>query len=101
MFVLILVDFTKASKIYGRYDYDMAGSAVVVGLMKNFALRKAKTNAVGVVGLLKICLRKCSKTRRYSKILYGKTIEVLNTDAEGRLALADALSFTEEKFNPN
>ena len=41
--------------------YDMAGSAVVVGLMKNFALRKAKINAVGVVGLLKICQEEMHK----------------------------------------
>ena len=63
--------------------YDMAGSATVVGLMKNLALRKAKINAVGVVGLVrKYGERKCSKARRYSKIYSGKTIEVLNTDAE-------------------
>ena len=45
--------------------YDMAGSAAVVGLMKNLALRKAKINAVGVVGFRKYGKRNCSKTRRY------------------------------------
>ena len=80
--------------------YDMAGSAVVVGLMKSLALRKAKINAVGVVALLKICQEECPKTWRYSKIYSGKTVEVLNTDAEGRLVLADALTYTEKKFKP-
>ena len=80
--------------------YDMAGSAVVVGLMKNLALRKAKINAVGVVGLVENmpgvhAQRPGDIVKSYS----GKTIEILNTDAEGRLVLADALSFT-EKFNP-
>ena len=45
----------KPAKFMEDMTYDMAGSAVVVGLMKNLALRKAKINAVGVVGLLKIC----------------------------------------------
>ena len=81
--------------------YDMAGSAVVAGLMKNFALRKAKINAVGVVGLVENmpggnAQRPGDIVKSYS----GKTIEVLNTDAEGRLVLADALTFTEKKFKP-
>jgi leucyl aminopeptidase len=82
--------------------YDMAGSAVVAGLMKNFALRKAKINAVGVVGLVENmpggnAQRPGDIVKSYS----GKTIEILNTDAEGRLVLADALSFAEKKFKPN
>ena len=81
--------------------YDMAGSATVVGLMKNLALRKAKINAVGVVGLVENmpggnAQRPGDIVKSYS----GKTIEVLNTDAEGRLVLADALTYTEKKFNP-
>ena len=81
--------------------YDMAGSAVVAGLMKNFAIRKAKINAVGVVGLVENmpggnAQRPGDIVKSYS----GKTIEILNTDAEGRLVLADALSFTEKKFKP-
>jgi len=81
--------------------YDMAGSAVVVGLMKSLALRKAKVNAVGVVGLVENmpggnAQRPGDIVKSYS----GKTIEILNTDAEGRLVLADALTFTEKKFNP-
>ena len=81
--------------------YDMAGSAGVVGLMKTLALRKAKINAVGVVGLVEN--RPGGNAQRTGDIVKsysGKTIEILNTDAEGRLVLADALTFTEKKFSP-
>ena len=91
----------KPARFMEDMTYDMAGSAVVVGLMKNFALRKAKINAIGVVGLVENmpggnAQRPGDIVKSYS----GKTIEVLNTDAEGRLVLADALSFTEKKFKP-
>ncbi|MBD1166469.1 leucyl aminopeptidase [Pelagibacterales bacterium SAG-MED07] len=91
----------KPAKFMEDMTYDMAGSAVVVGLMKNLALRKAKVNAVGVVGLVENmpggnAQRPGDIVKSYS----GKTIEILNTDAEGRLVLADALTFTEKKFKP-
>ena len=91
----------KPARFMEEMKYDMAGSAVVVGLLKSFALRKAKINAVGVVGLVENmpggnAQRPGDIVKSYS----GKTIEVLNTDAEGRLVLADALSFTEKKFKP-
>ena len=91
----------KPAKFMEEMTYDMAGSAVVAGLMKNFAIRKAKINAVGVVGLVENmpggnAQRPGDIVKSYS----GKTIEILNTDAEGRLVLADALSFTEKKFKP-
>ena len=91
----------KPAKFMEDMTYDMAGSAVVVGLMKNLALRKAKINAVGVVGLVENmpggnAQRPGDIVKSYS----GKTIEVLNTDAEGRLVLADALTYTERKFKP-
>ena len=91
----------KPARFMEEMTYDMAGSAVVAGLMKNFALRKAKINAVGVVGLVENmpggnAQRPGDIVKSYS----GKTIEVLNTDAEGRLVLADALTFTEKKFKP-
>ncbi len=91
----------KPAKFMEDMTYDMAGSATVVGLMKTLALRKSKINAVGVVGLVENMVsgnaqRPGDIVRSYS----GKTIEVLNTDAEGRLVLADALTFTEEKFKP-
>jgi len=91
----------KPARFMEEMKYDMGGSAVVVGLMKSFALRKAKINAVGVVGLVENmpdgnAQRPGDIVKSYS----GKTIEVLNTDAEGRLVLADALTYTEEKFKP-
>ena len=91
----------KPAKFMEDMTYDMAGSAVVVGLMKSLALRKAKVNAVGVVGLVENmpggnAQRPGDIVKSYS----GQTIEVLNTDAEGRLVLADALTYTEEKFKP-
>jgi leucyl aminopeptidase len=91
----------KPAKFMEDMTYDMAGSAVVVGLMKSLAKRKAKINAVGVVGLVENmpggnAQRPGDIVKSYS----GKTIEILNTDAEGRLVLADALTFTEEKYKP-
>ena len=91
----------KPAKFMEDMTYDMAGSAVVVGLMKSLAIRKAKINAVGVVGLVEnmpggSALKPGDILKSYS----GKTVEVLNTDAEGRLVLADALTYTEEKFKP-
>ena len=92
----------KPARFMEDMTFDMAGSAVVVGLMKNFALRKAKINVIGVVGLVENmpggnAQRPGDIVKSYS----GKTIEVLNTDAEGRLVLADALTFTEKKFKPS
>ena len=92
----------KPARFMEDMTYDMAGSAVVVGLMKNLALRKSKVNAVGIVGLVENmpggnAQRPGDIVKSYS----GKTIEVLNTDAEGRLVLADAITFTEKKFKPN
>ena len=91
----------KPARFMEDMTYDMAGSAAVVGLMKTLALRKAKINAVGVVGLVEnmvsgVAQRPGDIVKSYS----GKTIEVLNTDAEGRLVLADALTYTEKKFKP-
>jgi leucyl aminopeptidase len=91
----------KPAKFMEDMTYDMAGSAVVVGLLKTLALRKAKVNAVGVVGLVENmpdgnAQRPGDIVRSYS----GKTIEILNTDAEGRLVLADALTYTEKRYKP-
>ena len=91
----------KPAKFMEDMTYDMAGSASVVGLMKNFALRKAKVNAVGVVGLVENMVSgNAQRPGDIVKSYSGKTIEILNTDAEGRLVLADALTFTEKKFKP-
>ncbi|MDC0151284.1 leucyl aminopeptidase, partial [Candidatus Pelagibacter sp.] len=91
----------KPAKFMEDMTYDMAGSAVVVGLMKSLALRKAKINAVGVVGLVENMVSgNAQRPGDIVKSYSGKTIEILNTDAEGRLVLADALTFTEKKFKP-
>jgi len=91
----------KPAKFMEDMTYDMAGSATVVGLMKSLAIRKAKVNAIGVVGLVENmpggnAQRPGDIVKSYS----GKTVEILNTDAEGRLVLADALTYTEEKYKP-
>ena len=91
----------KPARFMEDMTYDMAGSAAVVGLMKTLALRKAKVNAVGVVGLVENMVSgNAQRPGDIVKSYSGKTIEVLNTDAEGRLVLADALTFTEKKYKP-
>jgi len=91
----------KPARFMEDMTYDMAGSAAVVGLMKNLAIRKAKINAVGVVGLVENMVSgDAQRPGDIVKSYSGKTIEVLNTDAEGRLVLADALTYTEKKFKP-
>ncbi|NVK34603.1 MAG: leucyl aminopeptidase [Rhodobacteraceae bacterium] len=80
---------------------DMGGAAAVTGLMKALASRKAKVNAIGVIGLVENMPD--GNAYRPGDILTamsGETIEVLNTDAEGRLVLADALWYTQERFKP-
>jgi len=81
--------------------YDMGGSGVVIGLMKALAGRKAKVNAVGVIALAENMPG--SNAQRPSDVvtsMSGQTIEVLNTDAEGRLVLADALHYANTRFKP-
>jgi leucyl aminopeptidase len=81
--------------------WDMGGSGVVIGLMKALAGRKAKANVVGIVGLVENM--PSSKAQRPGDIvtsMSGQTIEVLNTDAEGRLVLADALWYCQNRFKP-
>ena len=92
----------KPARFMEDMTYDMAGSAVVVGLLKSLAVRKAKVNAVGVVGLVENMVSgNAQRPGDIVKSYSGKTIEVLNTDAEGRLVLADALTFTEKKYKPS
>jgi leucyl aminopeptidase len=81
--------------------YDMAGSGVVLGLMRALAGRKAKVNVVGIMGLVENM--PSGSAQRPGDIvtsMSGQTIEVLNTDAEGRLVLADALWYTQSRFKP-
>ena len=81
--------------------WDMAGAGTVVGLMAALAGRKAKVDAVGLVGLVEnmpsgTAQRPGDVVKSYS----GQTIEVINTDAEGRLVLADVLWYCQQKFDP-
>lgn len=80
---------------------DMAGAACVVGLMHTLAARKARVNAIGIVGLVENMPD--GNAQRPGDIvtsLSGQTIEIINTDAEGRLVLADVLWYTQEEFKP-
>jgi len=82
--------------------YDMAGAGTVIGLMKTLALRKAKVNVIGLVGLVENMVDGNSQRPGDVVISYsGQSIEVLNTDAEGRLVLADVISYAEERFKPS
>ncbi len=80
---------------------DMGGAAAVTGLMHALAARKAKANVVGIIGLVENAVD--GNSQRPGDIvtsMSGQTIEVINTDAEGRLVLADALHYTNERFKP-
>ena len=91
----------KPSNGMEEMKYDMGGSGVVIGLMKALSLRKANANVSGVVGLVENHIgSKAQRPRDVVKSYSGQTIEVLNTDAEGRLVLADALWYTQEQYKP-
>ena len=80
---------------------DMGGAACVTGLMRTLALRKANANIVGVIGLTEnMPDGKAQRPGDVVTSMSGQTIEVINTDAEGRLVLADALTYTKETYDP-
>jgi len=80
---------------------DMAGAACVVGLMHALAARKAKVNAVGAIGLVEnMPDGKAQRPGDIVKTMSGQTIEIINTDAEGRLVLADVLHYVNKRFKP-
>ena len=82
--------------------WDMGGAGVVIGLLKVLAGRKAKVNAVGVVGLVENM--PSSTAQRPGDVvntMSGQTIEVINTDAEGRLVLADAMWYCQDRYKPH
>ncbi|MBU6298233.1 MAG: leucyl aminopeptidase [Alphaproteobacteria bacterium] len=80
---------------------DMGGAAAVTGAMRALAVRKAKVNAVGVIGLVEnMPDGKAQRPDDVVKSMSGQTVEVLNTDAEGRLVLADALWYAQTRFKP-
>ncbi|MDQ8029529.1 MAG: leucyl aminopeptidase [Brevundimonas sp.] len=81
--------------------WDMGGSAAVVGLMHALAGRKARVNAVGVIGLVEnMPDGNATRPGDIVESLSGQTVEILNTDAEGRLVLADCLWYTQDRFKP-
>ncbi len=80
---------------------DMAGAACVVGLMQTLAARKAKVNAVGAIGLVEnMPDGKAQRPGDIVTTMSGQTIEIINTDAEGRLVLADVLHYVNKRFKP-
>nr|WP_111299884.1 leucyl aminopeptidase [Paracoccus saliphilus] len=80
---------------------DMGGAGVVAGVMRTLALRRAKANVVGLVGLVEnMPDGRAQRPGDIVKSMKGDTIEVINTDAEGRLVLADVLWYAQERFKP-
>ena len=80
---------------------DMGGAGVVAGVMRTLALRKARANVVGLVGLVEnMPSGTATRPGDVVKSMKGDTIEVINTDAEGRLVLADVLWYAQERFKP-
>lgn len=80
---------------------DMGGAGVVAGVMRALALRKAKANVVGLVGIVEnMPDGRAQRPGDVVRSMKGDTVEVINTDAEGRLVLADVLWYTQERFNP-
>ncbi len=85
----------------GEMKWDMAGAGVVIGLMRLLATRQARVNAVGIVGLTEnMPSGTAQRPGDIVRSLSGQTIEVLNTDAEGRLVLADVLWYCQDRFKP-
>jgi leucyl aminopeptidase len=80
---------------------DMAGAACVVGLMQALAARKAKVDVVGAIGLVEnMPGPNAQRPGDIVKSMSGQTIEVINTDAEGRLVLGDVLWYVQDRFKP-
>ncbi len=80
---------------------DMGGAGVVAGAMRAIALRKARANVVGLVGLVEnMPSGRATRPGDVVTSMKGDTIEVINTDAEGRLVLCDVLHYAQERFNP-
>ena len=91
----------KPSADMDDMKWDMAGAGAVLGLMRALAGRKAKANVVGVMGLVEnMPSGSAQRPGDVVTSLSGQTIEILNTDAEGRLVLADALWYTQDRFHP-
>src|SRR5207247_1994975 len=80
---------------------DMAGAAAVTGLIRALAGRKAKVNAVGVIGVVEnMPDGAAQRPGDIVTAMSGQTIEVVNTDAEGRLVLADVITYVQDRIKP-
>jgi leucyl aminopeptidase len=80
---------------------DMGGAATVAGVMRALALRKARANVVGLVGLVEnMPSGRAQRPGDVVRTMKGDTVEVINTDAEGRLVLADVLWYAQDRFKP-
>ena len=80
---------------------DMGGAGVVAGVMRTLALRKARANVVGLVGIVEnMPDGRAQRPGDVVRSMKGDTIEVINTDAEGRLVLADVLWYAQDRFQP-
>ncbi len=92
----------KPAKGMEQMKFDMAGAAAVVGAMVSLAGQKIKKNVVGIVGLVEnMPGGNAQRPGDVVKSMSGKTIEVINTDAEGRLVLADLLFYINKKYSPS
>ncbi len=92
----------KPAKGMGDMKWDMGGAGAVTGAMAAIAGRKAKANVIGVIGLVEnMPDGNAQRPGDVVTSMSGQTIEVLNTDAEGRLVLADALWWTQETYKPD
>jgi leucyl aminopeptidase len=81
--------------------WDMGGAGAVAGAMKALALRKAKANVVGVCGLVEnMPDGNAQRPGDVVTTMSGQTVEVINTDAEGRLVLGDAMTWAQKNFQP-
>jgi leucyl aminopeptidase len=82
--------------------WDMGGAGAVVGALKTLALRKAKANIVGICGLVEnMPSGAAQRPGDVVTTMSGQTVEVINTDAEGRLVLADAVTYVQRNFKPS
>jgi leucyl aminopeptidase len=80
---------------------DMGGAATVAGVMRTLALRRARANVVGLVGLVEnMPSGTATRPGDVVRSMKGDTVEIINTDAEGRLVLADVLWYAQERFQP-
>ncbi len=81
---------------------DMGGAATIAGMMKALALRKAKVNVIGAVALAEnMVSSRASRPGDIVRSMSGKTIEIVNTDAEGRLVLADTVTYVQKTYDPS